>query len=417
MKRGRDLRRRARRSRAAARVAPRDAPPASAAPPRPRPPNADAVRTRHPPTPQVFLNRLQAAAVADQALLFEYFCASHRAVVRAARANGTLDAGVADLRATSVAVTRVEVVGADAVSGAETRLSEVTLDRGASFDDALAKRDAGVGPRGTDLRGSRPAPRVLGRSTNRHGVAMRPASTDEPRGTPRRRARRRRGRPALDGSPAARGRAGSSDDPPPRAAAATRGTTAPPRFHTSGLGDDDRRASVGATPESFRGTGFYASRRPFIGTGKTGYMLAVRKANARNLYVLTRPNTGTLTAELTVSDLRARYVAHRGTMPDASAADLAALRRDWTEAYARPRRRFLRDLCSDDPPPRNIRAAPRGGAATRHRDLCTIRPLGRSARRPAAGPRPATDTNARRLAGTTRRTTRTAAAASSRWAS
>ncbi|KAJ1450345.1 P-loop containing NTP hydrolase pore-1-domain-containing protein [Pelagophyceae sp. CCMP2097] len=88
---------------------------------------------------RTFLNRLQSLSVSGQALLFEYFSACHRAVIADARANGTLDAGVTDLRAASAVVESQEVVGVDAVSGAETNLYAVTLDRGVSFAQACEK--------------------------------------------------------------------------------------------------------------------------------------------------------------------------------------------------------------------------------------------------------------------------------------
>lgn len=93
---------------------------------------------------RTFLNRLQALDVACQTLLFEYFSACHRAELAEAKRNGTLDAGLVDLRAKSVVVRQAHVVGVDELSGAKTTLSEITLDRGVSFDEATEKYNAVV---------------------------------------------------------------------------------------------------------------------------------------------------------------------------------------------------------------------------------------------------------------------------------
>ena len=101
---------------------------------------------------RLFLNRLQATPVADQKLLFQYFSVAHAAVVKAAKAAGSYDAGLASVRASSVVVNAVTTVDVDAVSGASTKLYELTLDRGASFDaaqDQLRAGRANARPRAT----------------------------------------------------------------------------------------------------------------------------------------------------------------------------------------------------------------------------------------------------------------------------
>lgn len=93
---------------------------------------------------RTFLNRLQSLPVSAQRLLFEYFSACHRAEIAEAKRNGTLDTGVADIRTASAVVDRSEVVGTDPLSGAVTTLSEVLLDRGVCFEDAVAKHDDAI---------------------------------------------------------------------------------------------------------------------------------------------------------------------------------------------------------------------------------------------------------------------------------
>ncbi|KAJ8613239.1 hypothetical protein CTAYLR_004535 [Chrysophaeum taylorii] len=126
---------------------------------------------------RTFLNRLQALDVVAQNLLFEYFASCYAAVVGDAKANGTLDAGVADIRATSAKIDRSEVVQVDEVSGAETRLSEITLDRGVDWDavEQRAAETSSSSPWETGFyRSRRPLP-----STKKHGVllAVRKAGT------------------------------------------------------------------------------------------------------------------------------------------------------------------------------------------------------------------------------------------------
>ena len=192
---------------------------------------------------RLFLNRLQATPVADQKLLFQYFSVAHAAVVKAAKAAGSYDAGLASVRASSVVVNAVTTVDVDAVSGASTKLYELTLDRGASFDAAQDQLRAG----------------------------------------------RANARP----------------------------------------GDNDRDA----TRRSFRGAGFYISNHTNTRTKRPYIMMAVRKANAAQTFLITRPNTGANATELFAHDIISKYTCHAGGLPSASDEEREQLRKAWTLEY------------------------------------------------------------------------------------
>ena len=220
---------------------------------------------------RTFLNKLQAATVADQGLLFEYFTACHRCVLRDALANGTLDAGVADIRATRSWVVRGEELGRDAVSGAATLLSEIRLDRGVDFDLAVRKHDA-----------------------------------------------------AASGAARFEGRGGEPGDLSDVSDLEVEGDDARRRASANG---------AGTTCEAYRGTGFYVSRKKLPSTNAHGVLLAVKKANSTAFYVITRPNTGTSPFEMAANELREKYRAHAGTLLDAPEAARAELRAEWTKQY------------------------------------------------------------------------------------
>ena len=192
---------------------------------------------------RLFLNRLQATPVADQKLLFQYFSVAHAAVVKAAKAAGSYDAGLASVRASSVVVNAVTTVDVDAVSGASTKLYELTLDRGASFDAAQDQLRAG----------------------------------------------RANARP----------------------------------------GDND----PSATRRSFRGAGFYISNHTNTRTKRPYIMMAVRKANAAQTFLITRPNTGANATELFAHDIISKYTCHAGGLPSASDEEREQLRKAWTLEY------------------------------------------------------------------------------------
>ncbi|CAM9618424.1 unnamed protein product [Scytosiphon promiscuus] len=89
----------------------------------------------------LFLGRLQGLPVRKQNLMFTYLTGALEAVLSEARAAGVYDEGVADLRASSVTLKNSpENVARDPATGATTQLAQVVLDRGVSWEQALAKR-------------------------------------------------------------------------------------------------------------------------------------------------------------------------------------------------------------------------------------------------------------------------------------
>jgi hypothetical protein len=77
-----------------------------------------------------FLNRILALGVEDQNALFDYFAELFDQTVSYAKANGTFDAGVTDIRALAIRIAKPpRVVHADRVTGAETILYPLQVDR------------------------------------------------------------------------------------------------------------------------------------------------------------------------------------------------------------------------------------------------------------------------------------------------
>jgi hypothetical protein len=87
-----------------------------------------------------FLNRILALDVDEQNTLFDYFSDLFDQTVRYAKASGTFDEGVTDIRALAIRVAKPPVmVHADRVTGAETVLYTLEVDRPSdtvSFDQA-----------------------------------------------------------------------------------------------------------------------------------------------------------------------------------------------------------------------------------------------------------------------------------------
>ncbi|PRW58205.1 strawberry notch-like [Chlorella sorokiniana] len=84
-----------------------------------------------------FLNRLLGLDPEAQAVLFDFYSAMLDALMERARREGTLDEGIVDIRARSVALAgEPQVLLRDAVTGAATVLHEVELDRGLPWADA-----------------------------------------------------------------------------------------------------------------------------------------------------------------------------------------------------------------------------------------------------------------------------------------
>ncbi|HET9184330.1 MAG TPA: strawberry notch family protein [Candidatus Angelobacter sp.] len=77
-----------------------------------------------------FLNRILALGVEDQNALFDYFAELFDQTVSYAKANGTFDAGVTDIRALAIRIAKEpRVVHMDRVTGAETILYPLQVDR------------------------------------------------------------------------------------------------------------------------------------------------------------------------------------------------------------------------------------------------------------------------------------------------
>jgi hypothetical protein len=89
-----------------------------------------------------FLNRVLSLDVAPQNALFDYFTELFDQTVRYAKANGTFDEGVTDIKAVAIRIAKPPaVVHVDKVTGAETILYTLDVDRPAdTVDFARAKR-------------------------------------------------------------------------------------------------------------------------------------------------------------------------------------------------------------------------------------------------------------------------------------
>lgn len=86
-----------------------------------------------------FLNRILACAVEDQNRLFRAFFHRLNEKIDTAHRNGEYDAGVADVKATSIrAVGPPEVVYTVPVVGAQTQLYKLSVDRGVAWEAAVA---------------------------------------------------------------------------------------------------------------------------------------------------------------------------------------------------------------------------------------------------------------------------------------
>ena len=62
-------------------------------------------------------------------------------------------------------------------------------------------------------------------------------------------------------------------------------------------------------------------------------MMAVRKANAAQTFLITRPNTGANATELFAHDIISKYTCHAGGLPSASDEEREQLRKAWTLEY------------------------------------------------------------------------------------
>ena len=89
----------------------------------------------------LFLNRLLGLPVQQQTLLFGYFVDTHEGEVVEAKSRGTFDDGIVSLAAESIAVVPgfPRTIHRDRASGAVTQLCQISIDRGLSWEGALAK--------------------------------------------------------------------------------------------------------------------------------------------------------------------------------------------------------------------------------------------------------------------------------------
>src|SRR5205823_13922902 len=83
-----------------------------------------------------FLNRVLSLDVEPQNALFDYFAELFDQTVRYARANGTFDEGVTDIKAVAIRIAKPPaVVHVDKVTGAETILYTLDVDRPSDIVD------------------------------------------------------------------------------------------------------------------------------------------------------------------------------------------------------------------------------------------------------------------------------------------
>ena len=89
----------------------------------------------------IFLNRLLGLPVQQQTLLFGYFVDTHEGEVVEAKSRGTFDDGIVSLAAESITVVPgfPRTIHRDRASGAVTQLCQISIDRGLSWEGALAK--------------------------------------------------------------------------------------------------------------------------------------------------------------------------------------------------------------------------------------------------------------------------------------
>ncbi|KAG7374783.1 RNA methylase [Nitzschia inconspicua] len=94
---------------------------------------------------RAFLNRLAGIAVAQQALVFSLFMATLDDVIKEAKTTGEYEGTAEDITATHAEVGEEEVLAIDPSSGVPTKMTTLLLDRGISFELAckMALEEAG----------------------------------------------------------------------------------------------------------------------------------------------------------------------------------------------------------------------------------------------------------------------------------
>ena len=85
-----------------------------------------------------FLNRIAGLDVARQNLVFSLFMSTLDDIITDAKATGEFEGSVEDVRATTISLKEEPaVIATDTSSGALTRLTKLTVDRGISFDSMV----------------------------------------------------------------------------------------------------------------------------------------------------------------------------------------------------------------------------------------------------------------------------------------
>ncbi|CAL8463694.1 g3228 [Coccomyxa elongata] len=112
-----------------------------------------------------FLNRVLAMGMDDQEIIFRYFSATMDALIAAAKSTGRFEHGPINLQASGVAVARRDIIHQEPGTGATTYHTILNVNRGLSWEDAVAYRDACVAE--TEAAGE-PADRNVGFYVDRH---------------------------------------------------------------------------------------------------------------------------------------------------------------------------------------------------------------------------------------------------------
>lgn len=87
---------------------------------------------------KVFLNRIAGLTVAKQNLVFSLFMSTMDDVISEAKATGEYEGSVEDVHATTIELhCKPEEITVDSASGAKTKLTTFTVDRGVSFSQAV----------------------------------------------------------------------------------------------------------------------------------------------------------------------------------------------------------------------------------------------------------------------------------------
>ncbi|BDA48430.1 probable protein strawberry notch homolog 1 [Coccomyxa sp. Obi] len=112
-----------------------------------------------------YLNRVLAMGMDDQEIIFKYFSATMDALIAAAKSTGRFEHGPINLQASGVSVARSDIIHKEPGTGATTYHTILNVNRGLSWEEAVAYRDAHVAD--TEAAGE-PADRNVGFYVDRH---------------------------------------------------------------------------------------------------------------------------------------------------------------------------------------------------------------------------------------------------------